>query len=241
MTQGVSGEIVRLGCRDFTPPFTFFVFGYLSPSKISITKSGSTETLHEKLWDQLISKDLLQISECSGCRYLPDLGQFNLTLLGQECGVALSERRVFVLNENGHEIRASFLEELCILAYLLNSSKRPLSGKLVAAEKLEAGQFFFRGPHVLPTEKLESAFGNDPSRLLDAGVRCGAKKVSFGDAGIELLALPRIPIVFVVWGRDDEFAARASVLFDETVSQQIPLDALGALVNLAVKRLTSEA
>jgi hypothetical protein len=195
--------------------------------------------LHEKLWEQLISRDLHQIAECSGCSYLPDSIQFNLIMLGHEYTIAVSQRRIFVLSENDHKTEASFLEQLCILAYLLNSSNRPLAGKLVTAEKLEAGQFFFRGPHALPTEKLENVFGNDLSRLFNAGIKWGAKKVAYGDAAIEFLALPKIPIVFVVWGADEEFTARASVLFDETASQQIPLDALGVLVNLAVKMLIS--
>ena len=197
------------------------------------------KTLHEKLWEQLISKDLHQIAEGSGSKYLPESNQFDLIMLGHEYTIAVSQRRIFVLSDNDCKTEASFLEQLCILAYLLNSSNRPLAGKLVTAEKLEAGQFFFRGPHALPTEKLENAFGNNPGELLNAGIKWGAKKVSYGDAAIELLALPKIPIVFVVWGADEEFTARASVLFDETASQQIPLDALGVLVNLAVKMLIS--
>ena len=197
------------------------------------------KTLHEKLWEQLISKDLHQIAEGSGSRYLPDSNQFDLIMVGREYTIAVSQRRIFVVSDNDQKTEASFLEQLCILAYLLNASNRPLAGKLVTAEKLQAGQFFFRGPHVLPTDKLENVFGNDPGRLLNAGIICGAKKVSYGDAAIELLALPKIPIVFVGWGADEEFTARASVLFDETAAQQIPLDALGVLVNLAVKMLIS--
>ena len=197
------------------------------------------KTLHEKLWEQLISKDLHQIAESSGCNYLPDSNQFDLIMLGHEYTIAVSQRRIFVVSENDQKTEASFLEQLCILAYLLNASNRPLAGKLVTADKLEAGQFFFRGPHALPTDKLEDAFGNDPSGLLNAGMKCGAKKVAYGDAAVELLALPKIPIVFVLWGADEEFSARASVLFDETAAQQIPLDALGVLVNLAVKMLIS--
>jgi hypothetical protein len=201
---------------------------------------GQKNTLHEKLWEQLISKDLHQIAECSGCSYLPDSNQFDLIMLGREYTIAVSQRRIFVVSEDDNKTEASFLEQLCILAYLLNSSKHPLAGKLVTADKLEAGQFFFRGPHTLPTEKLENAFGNDPSRLLKVGMKQGASEVSYGDAGIELMALPRIPIVFVMWGADEEFPARASVLFDETASRQIPLDALGVLVNLAINLLISK-
>ena len=39
---------------------------------------------------------------------------------------------------------------------------------------------------------------------------------------------------YIIYGGDDEFPARASVLFDRTAGAQLPLDALLAAVNLAV-------
>ena len=44
-------------------------------------------------------------------------------------------------------------------------------------------------------------------------------------------------MTFVIWGADDQFDARAYILFDETASQQMPLDALMVAVNLAVKAM----
>jgi hypothetical protein len=50
-----------------------------------------------------------------------------------------------------------------------------------------------------------------------------------------LSVLPRFGLTFIIWGRDAEFGGRASILFDQSVDQQLPLDAIGAAVNLAVK------
>jgi len=41
----------------------------------------------------------------------------------------------------------------------------------------------------------------------------------------------------VIWRGCEEFAARASILFDQTAESQMPLDALLASVNLAVDAL----
>ena len=46
-----------------------------------------------------------------------------------------------------------------------------------------------------------------------------------------------MPLTIVIWKRDEEFDARASILFDQTAAAQLPLDALLAAVNLTVDAL----
>jgi hypothetical protein len=45
----------------------------------------------------------------------------------------------------------------------------------------------------------------------------------------------------VLWGADEEFGARAAILFDETAAEQLPLDALWMAAHLAVKALVEAA
>jgi hypothetical protein len=132
------------------------------------------------------------------------------------------------------------MEQLCILAYLIKARDIPLSHKLTKAEQMPGGDFFFRGIHELPTGKLADAFGPDPEQLVLRGKRLGARRSDYGDASIEFEILPRIPVTFIVWGGDEEFAARGSILFDQTAADQIALDALQAAVNLAFKTLLAE-
>lgn len=193
--------------------------------------------MHEQLWEQLIPKDMNQAARCGVCEYLPETNRLLIKMLGQEYIVSVSERRIFLFNDSTQEKEAPFLVQLCILAYLLNARELPLSGKLVTAEKLEAGQFFFRGPHLLPTQKLVESFGEHPELLYAATKSLDSRKRTYGDASVEILVLPRLPLIFVIWGSDDEFNARASILFDETASSQLPLDALMAAVNLTMKAM----
>ena len=67
--------------------------------------------------------------------------------------------------------------------------------------------------------------------------KTGDEPCEFGDASVLVRVLPRVPVTMVVWGRDEEFEARASILFDGTAADQLPLDALLAAVNLAAQAL----
>ena len=171
------------------------------------------------------------------CQYLSDSGRYILTMLNTEYEVDPRNTGIFVAGEGSPPKIAGFIKQLCILAYLIGAKDIPVANKLVKAESFPGGQFFFRGPHLLPIEKLKKAFGNDPGGLIRVSDRFNAEKCEFGDASIKLNALPRIPLIFIIWGGDDEFEARASILFDKTAADHIPLDALWATVNMTVKTL----
>jgi len=196
---------------------------------------------HENLWLQLDKLDRQQTAQRAQCQYLTDPPRYVITLLNTEYIVNISDKQIFSTQTSPEPTPAEFLEQLCILAYLINAQDLPLANKYVGPEQLPSGQFFFRGQHSLPTEKLQEAFGNSPQRLYEASERFGAKQCEFGDASVELHALPRIPLKIIIWRGDDEFEARASILFDQTAGNQLPLDALGALANLTVKALVTSS
>ena len=192
---------------------------------------------HEDLWLQLDKLDGQKTAQRAKCQYLTDPPRYVITLLNIEYEVNLSERQIFSTQTGPEPTDAEFLEQLCILAYLINAQDMPPANKFVGPEYLPSGQFFFRGLHSLPTKKLEEAFGESPEKLYEVSKKLDAKQSEFGDASIEFHALPRIPITIIIWRGDDEFEARASILFDQTAGNQLPLDALGALANLTVKAL----
>jgi hypothetical protein len=41
---------------------------------------------------------------------------------------------------------------------------------------------------------------------------------------VELYPLPRVPVTLILWFGDEEFPARADLLFDSSVELQAPLD-----------------
>jgi hypothetical protein len=193
---------------------------------------------NEGLWQQLLELEGEKAAQRAKCQYLDEPARYIITLLNSEYSVNLQEKQVLSAKESKP---AEFLEELCILAYLINSKDLPLANKLTKAEALPGGQFFFRGLHKLDTEKLEEAFGRCPERLYEIMDEFGAKRCTFGDACIELYILPRIPLTVVIWRSDEEYPARASILFDETAAEQLPLDALWAAANFTVKALIKKS
>ena len=76
---------------------------------------------------------------------------------------------------------------------------------------------FFTASHTLPMEPLTRAFDGRPG-LLDAAARSiGGEKVNMGGLSYLFRILPRIPILIILWMRDEEFEPSFHVLFDETI------------------------
>ncbi len=175
------------------------------------------------------------------CRYLAECDSFAIFLLNREYVVDVAHRTIRGMTEPLDARPAGYLEHLCILAYLVNARDLPPAGKLVSVDGLDRGGFFFRGSHRLPVEKLTDVFGADPQLLDKVAQGLNAVSQAFGDAAIELSVLPRISLVIIIWGADDEFEARASILFDQGVSAQLPLDALFAVAILTINTVVSAA
>jgi len=191
--------------------------------------------MHAELWEMVRHLDGETTAKRAKCEYLAEPGRYVVTFLNRRYVVNLAQRSIF--QEGSPEDEAGFLEQICLLSYLISAKKLAASGKLVREESLPGGEFFFRGPHVLPVVELVEAFGNSPQEIYRSCEALNCKKRDFGDAAVEILALPRVALTFIVWGRDDEFDARASILFDQTAEKQLALDALLAVVNLAVKAI----
>lgn len=192
---------------------------------------------HKGLWEQLLKLERQETAQRAKCQYLTNPERYVVRMLNTEYVVNLSDREISSIQQGASPVVAEFLEQLCLLAYLINAKDLPLANKFVKAEALPGGQFFFRGLHSLPTGELEKAFGDCPETLYQVAERFDAKRCEFGDASIQLYVLPHVPLTIVIWGRDEEFAARASILFDQTADSQLPLDALGVAVDLTVKAL----
>ena len=204
--------------------------------------------MHEQFWEQLGRLDRMETARRAGCRYLAECDSFAIFLLNREYLVDPAQRTIRTFADTPDARSAGYLEQLCILAYLVNARDLPPSDTLVGAERLDPGGFFFRGSHALSTEKLTGIFGSDPQLLHKVGHVLNAVSgtdakccVSTGDASIKLSVLPRISLIVIVWGADDEFAARASILFDRSASMQLPLDVLSAAATLTVDIIVSTA
>lgn len=193
--------------------------------------------MHEQLWEQLEGLDQHDTAARAMCRQVGDPPRYVITMLNADYTVNVQNRTV--QKADGDE--ASFIEQLCILAYLINAKDLPQAGELAKGESFPGGQFFFRGGHAMPTEKLAQALGSAPEKLIEGSKPLGGREGIFGNASVEIRVLPRIPITFVVWAEDEEFPASASILFDKTACEHFQLDALLAAVNVTLNTILENA
>ena len=214
--------------------------------------------MHEGLWVQLEKRNPAETARQAGCEYIcveegPDgkdsqsvfdasqgsvpNGYWVMSFLNRKYEIDPVKKFVRIVGKGAEKEPVGFLEQLCMLAYLIKAQDIPLSDTLVKAEQLPGGDFFFRGIHALPMGELAEALGEEPELLLKAGQALGGRYCEYGDASIEIFILPRLPITIIIWAGDEEFPGRASILFDRTAADQIALDALGAGVNLTVKAI----
>jgi len=128
---------------------------------------------------------------------------------------------------------------LLILQYLVKAEELPLAGKWITEKELKNGEMFYRGVHSLEMFKnpLEETFGSRPDDFLEAGLSIGGAKVDYGDVGLRFQALPRIPVLFILWTADDEFPAKVNILFDTTIEHHLALDTVWGLVRVITFKL----
>lgn len=82
---------------------------------------------------------------------------------------------------------------------------------------------------------------NDPDGLTQAGLTLGGKRISAGDAGVQIPALPRVPLQYILWKHDEEFLPHLTIAFNASVKEHLPLDVIWLLVHVVSLRLARAA
>jgi hypothetical protein len=131
--------------------------------------------------------------------------------------------------------------ELLLLTYLTQAAEIPVEGTWISEKDLPGGSLFFRGPHALPIQPLLARFGEDLAGFRKAAEALGGSALPYGDAAYGFTALPRIPAGCLLWVGDEEFPARAGLLFDRSLARHLPLDVVLALAHCLVLRLLEAA
>lgn len=96
---------------------------------------------HKGLWEQLDKLDPKLTAQRAKGRYIAEQGQYVLRLLNKEYVIDPGERQIFSAGPKSEQKKAGFIEQLCLLAYLINARDLPLADKLVKPEALPSGQF----------------------------------------------------------------------------------------------------
>jgi hypothetical protein len=182
----------------------------------------------EKAWHILKTLSPEDVCRNAMVKYDAASGAYLLKTFGMDIYVDPEKSRIYSeAPEAGLLLdRLGYFSRLSILFYLTSVKNIPLSGRLMQPANLKGGQVFFRGTHVLPLDKLALKYGRDEQSFIKRGTDLGGTKIHYGDASLQLFPFPRIPVVIILWLEDEEFPARADLLFDSTCEFHLALDIL---------------
>ena len=111
------------------------------------------------------------------------------------------------------------------------------AGKLVVFRDLPGGYAYenaFVERAILPVGRV---FSDRIKDFVAAAEALGGVKRQYGDVSVEIPALPRVPLTYVLWRGDEEFESSANILFDASAGSYLPTEDLAVLGELTTVRL----
>ncbi|HHV35296.1 MAG TPA: DUF3786 domain-containing protein [Syntrophomonadaceae bacterium] len=128
-------------------------------------------------------------------------------------------------------------ERSLILQYLVQATGEPLSERWISYAELPNGMLHDRPFRIEAVEPLIQAFGGQPGRLLQVSRTLGGQEIGMGDIGVMIPVFPRIPVAVILWVADEEFSARANMIFDASAPKYLTTAALYVLGSVVTRRL----
>lgn len=128
-------------------------------------------------------------------------------------------------------------EQVLLLHYLQGCDAKAVTGNWIAYREIPGASFYFAAFVKRAIDPLKKVFGNNVEGLYHSGAKIGAERMNFGDAGLQLNVLPKMPLQLILWQGDDEFPAEANILFDEITGDILSPEDAAWLAGMVVYRL----
>ena len=135
------------------------------------------------------------------------------------------------------EEEVPLVDQILILHYLLQAKGTPLSNEMIGYKHLPGGSVYFPTFSKRAIKPIVDSFGKEPARLLDVAAAIGGREAAHGDVAVTIDAFRRVPITFVLWRGDEEFAADGNILFDSTISDYLTTDDVNAVCGIIAWKL----
>lgn len=120
-------------------------------------------------------------------------------------------------------------DKILILHYFIRAKGTPITNKVIAYKELLEGASYFPTFSKRAIKPLLDYFGKEPRLLIDTAKKLGGDKADYGDVAVTINAFSRVPITFVLWQGDGEFAPEGSILFDSTISDYLSTEDINVL------------
>jgi hypothetical protein len=128
-----------------------------------------------------------------------------------------------------------------ITLYILSahySQGKPIEigGRLIKFRDLPGGYAYEGAFTKRAVSPIAEMFNEKLEMLIEVAKPLNGLKREYGDSSVEIPALPRIPMTYILW-KSDEFPTSATVLFDTSASHYLPTEDLAVLAELTTTRL----
>jgi len=132
-----------------------------------------------------------------------------------------------IVEATGRPAHASIT--IMLLHHLLAADGAPTAGQWIAFRDLPNGLFYARAFADRAENHLAERLGSSIAAFREASLRLGGQPLPMADASYVFQALPRVPVSALLWAGDDEFPARARILFDASAGHYLPTEDLSGL------------
>lgn len=128
-------------------------------------------------------------------------------------------------------------QQLLILHYLAATSPKAPSGEMVGFKEIEGAMFYYDAFKRRGLSKIVSMFGENPTKLVEAGKKLGGEPMDLGDGAIKFRVLPSIEAAAIINAADEEFPAEANIVFSDTVGTYLPVEDIAILGDIIASKL----
>ncbi|HEY5730970.1 MAG TPA: DUF3786 domain-containing protein [Anaerolineales bacterium] len=190
----------------------------------------------DELRSALRFQDPELVASRSGVSYLrlgPGRGELHVPLLRNVCFFSFPD---LIGYDNRNEPLSDF-QQAMILYYLVTADGTPLTGKWISFADLPDGRTYNTAFQGYSGDQIVKTFGLDLERFEFVCLKAGGESVDIGNASFIFQALPRVPMMLTYWLGDEDFPSSCKVLFDESASHYLPIDACAILGNMLTKKL----
>ena len=176
----------------------------------------------------------------SGVSYLmlgPDRGELHVPMWGNVCILSFPDLHGY----NCHDENLSDFQEAMFLYYLLTADGTPLTGKWVSFADLPDGRMYNAAFQGYSGDEIVKTFGLNLGEFEAACLKIGGEPVDIGNASFVFQSLPCVPLMLTYWLGDEDFPSSCKVLFDESASHYLPIDACAILGSMLTRKILATA
>ncbi len=153
-----------------------------------------------------------------------DKGVFTLSFLGAPVSIRWPELELVDASRTPPHIEA------LLFYHIARSDGSTPSGRWISFAELPDGGYYVAAFRGYTAAAIVRRFAGAPDTLEAAMARVSAVPLAgHADRAWLVEALPRVPVAVLWWDADDEFEARAELLFDATASRHLTTDGCAVL------------